>query len=108
LTSVYVCKFSKKSMGDFVKRTMNLALKAAYFDEVKDGTKIEEYRLVNAYWKNRFERFSYDKIVLTKGYPAKDDKERRIELPWRGFEIKIITHPHFGPDPVQVYALRLA
>ena len=48
---------------------------------------------------------TYDEIVLTLGYPARDDHARRLVRPWRGFTIKTITHRHFGSEPVQVYAI---
>jgi hypothetical protein len=94
---------------------LQLALKGEYFDAIRDGTKTEEYRLANAYWKKRLivggERgilhLSFDGIVLTKGYPRRDDLSRRLELPWRGFTRKTITHPHFGPDPVEVFSIRV-
>lgn len=92
---------------------LQLALKAEYFDAIKAGTKLEEYRLVNDYWTKRlFQRWygslicrEFDAVVLTKGYPKTGDQERTIELPWRGFVRKTITHPHFGPDPVEVFAI---
>ena len=95
---------------------LNLALKAEYFDAIRDGSKLEEYRLANAFWKKRLiiggERGvlhrSFDGIVLTKGYPKRDDTSRRLELPWRGFTRKTITHPHFGPNPVEVFAIAVS
>ncbi|MCX2696666.1 ASCH domain-containing protein [Ochrobactrum chromiisoli] len=89
---------------------LQLALKAEYFDAIRDGTKTEEYRLANDYWTKRLHnmwgyKLSFDGIVLTKGYPKRDDTERRLELPWRGFARKTITHPHFGPNPVEVFAI---
>lgn len=92
---------------------LQLALKAEYFDAIRDGTKTEEYRLANAYWRGRLYvvgsrttgHRSFSGIVLTKGYPKRGDTERRMELPWRGFARKTITHPHFGPDPVEVFAI---
>ncbi|ASR06921.1 RNA-binding protein [Rhizobium leguminosarum bv. viciae] len=91
---------------------LQLALKAEYFDAIRDGTKAEEYRLVTPYWIKRLYRTTnggfhrkFDSIVLTKGYPKRGDPERTIELPWRGFRLKTITHPHFGPDPVEVFAI---
>lgn len=95
---------------------LQLALKAEYFDAIRDGTKTEEYRLANAYWKKRLiiggefgllHRW-FDGIVLTKGYPKRDDQSRRMELPWRGFTLKAITHPHFGTDPVEVFAIAVS
>lgn len=86
---------------------LHLALKGEYFDAIKAGTKTEEYRLCTPYWQRRlYSTFgSYDRIILTRGYPRRDDAERRLVLPWRGYTIKTITHPHFGPDPVTVYAI---
>ena len=82
-----------------------LPLKAEYFDAIKAGTKPEEFRLANAYWRKRLEGRTFDRIVLTKGYPKRGDTERRIIKPWRGFRITTITHEHFGPDSVDVFAI---
>ena len=82
-----------------------LPLKAEYFDAIRDGSKLEEYRLENDYWTKRLVGRTYDGIVLTKGYPKSDDHERRLRKPWRGFVGKTITHPHFGPEPVSVFAI---
>lgn len=84
-----------------------LPLKAEYFDAIKDGTKPEEFRLFNAYWRNRLEGRSFDRIILTKGYPKRDDTARRLVRPWRGFRVTTITHPHFGPYPVEVFAINV-
>ncbi|TPN03848.1 ASCH domain-containing protein [Mesorhizobium sp. B2-1-3] len=86
-------------------RTLTLPLNAEYFDAIKGGEKLEEYRLEIAYWRKRLAGRAFDKIVLTKGYPTLTEFDRRIERPWRGYSIKTITHPHFGPDPVTVYAI---
>lgn len=43
--------------------------------------------------------------MLTLGYPKRDDTERRPIRPWRGYRVTTITHPHFGPEPVQVFAI---
>lgn len=85
-----------------------LPVKAVYFDAVRDGTKLEEYRLRNDYWAKRLEGRSYDNVILTKGYPKKDDLSRRITVPWRGFRKITLTHEHFGRDPVNVYAIRVS
>lgn len=89
-------------------KTLTLPLKAEYFDAIRDGTKVEEYRVRNVYWGARLLGRTYDRIVLTKGYPRAGDSERRLELPWRGYTIKRITHPQFGPEPVFVYAIKVA
>lgn len=84
---------------------LTLALKGEYFDAIKAGAKTEEYRLVTPYWRKRLVGRSYDRIVLTRGYPKRDDIERRLVLPWRGFDTKTIRRPHFGPDRVHVFAI---
>jgi hypothetical protein len=89
-------------------RTLTLALKGIYFDQIVSGQKQEEFRLTSPYWAGRLEGRDYDRIVLTRGYPPKDDLTRRIEIPWRGCRKTVLTHPHFGPDPVEVYAIRVA
>lgn len=94
-------------------KTLFLPLKAEYFDAIRDGTKLEEYRLANDYWRKRLIiggvkgvlARTFDGIVLTKGYPRADDTSRRLRLPWRGWTLKMITHPHFGNEPVKVFAI---
>jgi hypothetical protein len=77
-------------------------MKGVYFDQIAAGTKPEEYRLRTPYWRKRIEGKTFDRIVLTKGYRPLCGQ---LELPWRGYTIKTITHPHFGPEPVEVYAI---
>lgn len=84
-----------------------LPLKAEYFNAIKSGEKVEEYRLATDYWRRRLTHRHFSKIVLTLGYPKRDDSQRRIIKPWRGYVMRTITHPHFGPDPVQVFAINV-
>lgn len=84
-----------------------LPLKREYFEAIRDGKKLEEFRLVNEYWRKRLVGRTYDRIVLTLGYPTRGDTERRIVRPWRGYVEKTITHPHFGSAPVQVFAINV-
>lgn len=87
-----------------------LPLKGEYFDAIRDGTKPEEYRLASAYWTRRLHDAAgkprtFGTVVLTRGYPKRDDHDRRLERVWRGFYRKTLTHPHFGADPVEVFAI---
>jgi hypothetical protein len=82
-----------------------LPLKREYFEQIKAGTKTEEYRIVSDYWRARLYLKKYKRIVLTLGYPKRTDTERRLVLPYKGYVVKQITHPHFGPAPVHVFAL---
>lgn len=87
--------------------TLHLSVKGEYFHQIKAGTKLEEYRLCAPYWNNRLIGRSYDRVEIAWGYPKADDSERRVSCPWQGYTIKTITHPHFGPDPVTVFAINV-
>lgn len=89
-------------------KTITLPVKAIYFDEIKAGTKTEEYRRVCPHWSKRLEFVTPDQVVITKGYPKRDDTERRLVFPWRGFTVKTITHEFFGPEPVEVFAIKVS
>lgn len=84
---------------------LHLPLKAEYFNAIKSGEKLEEYRLVTPYWAKRLAGKTFDTIVLTLGYPKNTADERRLVVPFQGWRIKTITHPHFGVKPVEVYAI---
>lgn len=84
---------------------LQIALNGEYFDEIVSGTKTEEFRLCTPYWAKRLEGRSYDRLIITRGYPPKEDASRRIDLPFRGFVRKTITHKHFGDKPVEVFAI---
>lgn len=86
---------------------LQLALKSEYFDAIQSGEKTEEYRLYNDYWKKRLVNRDYDEIILTKGYPKRNDESRRMYFQYCYYEIKTITHPHFGDEPVKVFAIRV-
>lgn len=88
--------------------TLILPLKREYFDAIKSGEKSEEYRLATPYWRKRLENRHYGCVVLTLGYPRADDMERRIIKPWRGYIVRTIKHPHFGPEPVRVFAINVS
>ena len=89
---------------------LTLPLNGVYFDQIAAGTKLEEYRLVTPFWTKRIAGRVYDRIVLTRGYPKGGGVEGKTRLTrrWRGYSYKTITHPHFGPEPVQVFAIDVA
>ncbi|MGR7214057.1 ASCH domain-containing protein [Klebsiella aerogenes] len=86
---------------------LQLAVNGEYFDQMRSGEKTEEYRLVNSYWCRRILARKYDRLIITRGYPKKDDASRRIDIPYCGYEIKTITHKHFGDQPVKVFAIKV-
>lgn len=85
--------------------TLYLSLKGEYFHQIKDGTKLVEYRLCTERWCKRLIGRTYTRIELAWGYPKKERTDRRIVRAWNGYTIETITHPHFGPDPVTVFSI---
>ena len=92
---------------DMGERILTIPVKGVYFDQIKSGEKLEEYRLVTTYWIKRLRNRVYDAVVLTRGYPKGGgvEGETRLTRQYRGEIIRMITHPHFGNDPVMVYAI---
>lgn len=86
---------------------LHIPLKGEYFDQIKAGTKPFEYRLQTPYWAKRLHGRAYCNVIFTRGYPRKDDTERRLKMPYLGYEIQTINHPHFGDEDVTVFAIRL-
>ena len=85
---------------------LHLHVKTVYYNAIKSGEKVTENRLANAYWAKRLNGRSYDGVVVYDAY--RPGSKHRVEFPWRGFDQRTIVHPHFGPGPVVVYAIRLA
>lgn len=92
---------------EFIMGDLFIPVNGIYFDQIRDGTKLEEYRLVTPHWIKRLRNRSYDRVVLTRGYPKGGGVEgiTRLTRQYRGEMLRTITHPHFGPDPVMVYAI---
>lgn len=84
---------------------LHLHVKTVYFNQIRSGEKTTENRLVNAYWNKRLDGRQYDGVVIYNAY--KPGAENRMAFPWRGFDLRTITHPHFGGLPVTVYAIRI-
>jgi hypothetical protein len=86
---------------------LTLPLKGEYFDQIASGEKLEEYRLANEFWRKRLEGKSFDRVVLTRGYPRAGGVEgvTRLTRRFRGWRKTILTHPHFGAEPVAVFAI---
>lgn len=84
---------------------LRLNLKGMYFDQIKSGEKLFEYRLVNDYWKKRLVGKRYDRVIFLRGYPKAGDEDKTIVRPYAGYEIQTLTHPHFGKEEVTVFAI---
>ena len=85
-----------------------LSVKQEYFNAYMRGEKIEEFRRYNDYWIKRLVGRDYDMIHYRWAYPSKEQqKDRMVSMPYLGYKLKTITHKHFGPDPVEVFAIAL-
>lgn len=98
-------------------KTLTLPLKKKWFDMIKVGEKLEEYRdgSMSFYWANRLRERTktsdgwkygdfkhFDRIVFTLGYPKADDTERR--LVFKNPKIRIGTgKPEWGAEPGKQY-----
>lgn len=89
-----------------MKRVLRLPVKSEYFNQIKAGTKTEEYRIIKEYWSKRLIK-EYDEVWVTLGYPSSDETDKIIKFKWTGYEIKKITHKEFGNKEVDVYAIQL-
>ena len=87
------------------KQTLTLNLKGEYFDAIKGGSKLLEYRLMNDYWKKRLVGRDYENIVICRGYPKRGDTSKRLTFKYCGYTETTITHKHFGTEPVDVFAI---
>lgn len=88
-------------------RILILPVKQIYFEQIQSGEKEEEYRAISPFWIKRLENKTYDKVIITLGYPSKEDSTKRLEFPWQGVKRKIIQHEEFGPGDQEVYAILL-
>lgn len=97
---------SERGRGDI---DLILPLKGVYFDQIAAGTKLHEYRLASAFWTKRLEGRRYRNVVLTRGYPKGGGIEgvTRLTRVWNGSAREYLTHEHFGPRPVEVFAIRV-
>lgn len=88
-------------------RDLIIPVKGVYFDQIKARSKICEFRLITDYWRTRLQGRSYRHVVLLRGYPKGGgvEGETRLTREWRGFTNETLTHEHFGPDPVRVFAI---
>ncbi len=88
-------------------KTLVLPVKRRWFDDIKSGVKDNEYRLDNEYWRKRLIGKTFDRVVVTLGYPPKACHERRLEFPWNGYGMETVISDEWGGEPRRVFAIRL-
>lgn len=68
-----------------MSRDLILPVKREYFEQIKAGTKPEEFRLCTPYWAKRLEGRAYDRVVVTLGYPANHDLRSSGTSEWQEY-----------------------
>lgn len=89
------------------KKVLHLSVKRKYFEQIKSGEKVEEFRLAKDYWSKRLENKTFDEIVIKSGYPKLGESARTLIRPWRGYVMRTIVHEEFGAGPVTVFAIKV-
>lgn len=89
-----------------MKKTLILNLKTEYFNDIKKGEKLFEYRLIKPFWEKRLEK-NFDFIEIRLGYPKSTEKDKIMKFEWNGFKIIDLLHKEFGSEPVKVFAISL-
>ena len=90
-----------------MNKNLILNLKKEYFEEIKLGIKIVEYRLYNSYWEKRLLNKNFNEVIIKLGYPKKNDLSRQLNFKWNGYVIRSIKHKEFGEQPVKVFCIFL-
>ena len=84
-----------------------LNLKKKWFDQIRSGKKIVEYREIKSHWEKRLEGKTYDKILIVLGYPKTRTPENTIIFKWSGVKRILLKHEEFGNESKPVFAIPL-
>jgi len=91
-------------------KALVIVIKKRYFDDIQNGIKPEEYRIIKPFWESRLiekktgKDKEYDCIRFIAGH-RKNSPEAYYK--YEGYERKEITHEFFGPEPVNVFAIKI-
>ena len=85
-------------------RILHLHVTREYWEQMRDGKKLWEYRLADK-WFKRIAHGNFDEVWIWLGYPKGSCTEKRLRFYWRGFKREEITHKHFGEKSVWVVSI---
>jgi len=77
-------------------KPLTLHLKREYWEAIRDGSKLEEYRKRGPYWDRRILKRKFSEVRLLLGYPPAGDTARLLRRHWCGVSTTVIRHPQFG------------
>jgi|LakMenE01Jun11ns_1017448.scaffolds.fasta_scaffold9744814_3 hypothetical protein len=83
---------------------LHIIIKTKYFNQILNGDKTKEYRIVKPYWVNKLVGKKYSSIIFQAGYSKTAE---RMEIEYLGYEIENIKHEFFGNDEISVFAIKL-
>jgi hypothetical protein len=87
-------------------KILRLNLKREYWEDVREGGKIYEFRLATPFWHKRLRGIRYDEIHLFLGYPKRGDESRVLKRKWRSAPAIVnMKHKEFGDDYVDVFCI---
>jgi len=87
-------------------KILHLNLKAEYFEQIRDGKKLFEFRECNDFWRKRLISKEYDEVHFKLGYPKNDDNLKILKRKYIKYDVRIINHPHFyDSKPTKVFAI---
>lgn len=90
-----------------VRKILYLVVPPEEFDQLKAGYKKEVYRATNNHWHNRIHGRHYDMLAISSGNRNGRGDDRRIFIPYEGFEIKEVSDPRLDNEPVRMFAIRV-
>jgi hypothetical protein len=89
------------------KARLSLAVKGRWFEEIKAGTKQDEYRLCTTFWNKRLSDRAYDDILITIGYPRRDDHAKRLLFEFDGVRMEKVISPEWDNVEQSCFAVSL-
>lgn len=90
---------SKRQPGPLI-----LHLKWEYWEAIRDGRKLEEYRERTPYWEKRLRGKVFSEIILHWAYPERGDETWTLHRKWNGLRETDIDTPVYG-GLVPVFAI---
>lgn len=101
---------NKKIIKIVERKDLVLNVKKQYFNEIKEGAKLLEFRLCKPYWYKRLVDADgsfkdFNKVVIRLGYPKKGDSGRELTRPYRGTVRLNVQHEIFGENSVEVFGI---
>jgi hypothetical protein len=84
---------------------LTLVVKAEFFEAIRKGQKLEDYRVASEYWRKRIEKEGIERVKIRLGFPKEEHPWNTMTFKFNGFERKRIKTKTYGDS--EVYAIDL-